>query len=103
MDTIAQINFQDEIISEDMQNGNGVEDENMGITNPFDPAKIKVETKQMSLDTLIKRIKEGEIDLSPDFQRNEVWKTPTKSRLIESLLIRIPLPAFYMDATNEDK
>ncbi|MEO5377507.1 MAG: DUF262 domain-containing protein [Magnetococcus sp. DMHC-6] len=79
------------------------ESENIGINKPFDPTKIKVETKQMSLDTLIKRMKEGEIDLSPDFQRNEVWKQESKSRLIESLLIRIPLPAFYMDATNEDK
>ncbi|MBF0437755.1 MAG: DUF262 domain-containing protein [Magnetococcales bacterium] len=57
----------------------------------------------MSLDTLIRRMKEGEIELSPDFQRNEVWQPPAKSRLIESLLIRIPLPAFYMDATNEDR
>lgn len=80
-----------------------VEYEEIGITKPFDPAKIKVETKQMSLDTLIKRMREKEINLSPDFQRNEVWKLPAKSRLIESLLIRIPLPAFYMDATVEDK
>ncbi|MEO5346746.1 MAG: DUF262 domain-containing protein [Magnetococcus sp. YQC-9] len=86
---------------EDMP-GSGVEREDVGITRPFDPNKIKVETKLMSLDTLVKRIREGEIDLSPDFQRNEVWKEPAKCRLIESLLIRIPLPAFYMDATNED-
>jgi hypothetical protein len=57
----------------------------------------------MSLDTLIKRIKNDEILLSPDFQRNEVWNLRTKSRLIESLLIRIPLPAFYMDATDEEE
>jgi hypothetical protein len=25
------------------------------------------------------------------------------SRLIESILIRFPLPAFYFDATNDDK
>ena len=57
----------------------------------------------MSLDTLIKRIDHGEIVLSPDFQRKEVWNPSTKSRLIESLLIRIPLPAFYVDATDEEK
>ncbi|MBF0183352.1 MAG: DUF262 domain-containing protein [Magnetococcales bacterium] len=84
-------------------NGSGVEEEDIGISEPFDPAKINVVTKQMSLDTLIKRMKEGEIDLSPDFQRNEVWKKEAKSRLIESILIRIPLPAFYMDATNEEQ
>ncbi|MBF0308895.1 MAG: DUF262 domain-containing protein [Magnetococcales bacterium] len=81
----------------------GVEAEDIGINQPFNPSEIRVETQQMSLDTLIKRIRENEIDLSPNFQRNEVWKPLAKSRLIESLLIRIPLPAFYMDATNEDR
>ncbi len=79
------------------------ESEDVGITQPFDPTQINISAKQMSLDTLIKRIEHEEIVLSPEFQRNEVWNRQTKSRLIESLLIRIPLPAFYMDATVEDK
>lgn len=46
----------------------------------------------------------GEINLNPDFQRKGgIWTDGAQSRLIESLLIRIPLPAFYMDATDEDK
>jgi hypothetical protein len=81
----------------------GTEYEDTGIAKPFNPTLINILTKQMSLDTLIKRIELGEIDLSPDFQRNEVWKPTARARLIESLLIRIPLPAFYMDATDENK
>lgn len=81
----------------------GTEYEDTGITKPFNPTLINITTKQMSLDTLIRRMREGEVDLSPDFQRAEVWKATAKSRLIESLLIRIPLPAFYMDATDDDK
>ncbi len=73
------------------------------ITQPFDPAKIRIETKQLSLDTLLARMQNGEIVLQPDFQRQEVWKDKARSRLIESILIRIPLPAFYMDATDDDK
>jgi predicted RNA-binding protein len=80
----------------------GTEYEDTGIIKPFNPTLIKIDTKQMSLDTLIKRMREGEVDLSPDFQRAEVWRPTARSRLIESLLIRIPLPAFYMDATDED-
>ena len=81
----------------------GTEAEDIGITKPFDPTLIDIATKQMSMDTLIRRLREREVDLSPDFQRGEVWKPTAKSRLIESLLIRIPLPAFYMDATDEDR
>lgn len=80
----------------------GTEYEDAGITRPFNPTLIKIDTQQMSLDTLIKRIREKEIDLSPDFQRAEVWGATARSRLIESLLIRIPLPAFYMDASDEN-
>jgi hypothetical protein len=81
----------------------GTEYEDTGIAKPFNPTLISILTKQMSLDTLIKRMREGEIDLSPAFQRAEVWKPTQRSRLIESLLIRIPLPAFYVDATNEER
>jgi hypothetical protein len=73
------------------------------ITEPFDPTQIRIETKQLSLDSLISRMHNNEIILQPEFQRNEVWKRGAQSRLIESLLIRIPIPAFYMDATNDEK
>ncbi len=93
-----------DVSKEDNHNDeDGTEHEDIGITQPFDPTLINISTKPMSLDTLIKRMEEGEIDLSPDFQRSEVWDTKAKSRLIESLLIRIPLPAFYMDATDDNK
>ena len=74
------------------------------ITEPFDPTLIRVETKPLSMDLLIFRIHENEIDLMPDFQRKAgIWSDAAQSRLIESMLIRIPLPAFYMDASDEDK
>jgi len=88
--------------------GSGVELEDTGgdesITKPFDPTLIRVESKQMTIDLLLTRIQEGELDLTPDFQRKSgIWKEGAQSRLIESVLIRIPLPALYMDATNEDR
>jgi hypothetical protein len=83
-----------------------VEEEDIGageILEPFNPADIRIETKPMTVDLLIKRMKANEIDLLPDFQREGgLWKVREQSRLIESFLIRIPIPAFYMDATNEE-
>ena len=88
--------------------GTGVETEDTEsedkITEPFDPTLIRVETKPMSMDLLIARMKEDELDLMPGFQRKAgIWSDAAQSRLIESMLIRIPLPAFYMDATDEDR
>ncbi len=58
----------------------------------------------MTIDLVLKRIEYDELDLAPDFQRQTgIWTNDAKSRLIESILIRIPLPAFYIDATGDDK
>jgi hypothetical protein len=73
------------------------------IVKPFDPTKIRVETQAKTIDNLISRMEHNEIVLQPDFQRADVWQDTARSRLIESILIRIPLPAFYMDATDDEK
>lgn len=82
----------------------GIEPEEDEILEPFDPTKIKIDARQITIDLVLNRIKFGEIELSPDFQReSDIWNAVAKSRLIESMLIRIPLPAFYIDATDDDK
>ncbi|MCU0748019.1 MAG: DUF262 domain-containing protein [Akkermansiaceae bacterium] len=74
------------------------------ISDPFDPTLIRVERSTPTVDLLTRRIEHGEINLAPDFQRKGgIWTEDAKSRLIESILIRIPLPAFYVDATDEDR
>ena len=76
----------------------GVEDERedpeQPIEHPFDPSKIKVRTVPVLVDQLVLRIKHEEVNLAPDFQRMHVWDDQRKSRLIESLLLRIPIPVF---------
>ncbi|MDY0058775.1 MAG: DUF262 domain-containing protein [Myxococcota bacterium] len=74
------------------------------ITEPFDPGKIRITMWQPTVDLLMQRVRENEIDLEPDFQRRAgLWKPWEKSRLIESLLIKIPLPSFYLDSTDENQ
>ncbi len=70
---------------------------------PFDQTKIDIIMKPLTIDLLIKRIKYDEINLKTEFQRKEgLWDDGKKSRLIESLLLKIPLPSFYFDGTNND-
>ncbi|MDE5944556.1 MAG: DUF262 domain-containing protein [Rikenella sp.] len=72
--------------------------------DPFNPQDIDIKTKTMSLDNIIKRLKENEIDMAPDFQRQgNLWTPEKQSRLIESILIKLPLPAFYFDGSDDDK
>lgn len=71
---------------------------------PFDPSKIDITMKPLTLDSLLKRIQKGEIELDSSFQRKAgLWNDKQKSQLIESIFLRIPLPAFYFDASDEDR
>ena len=70
---------------------------------PFNPEDISIDKKPMMMDAIIRRFKQGTIIMHPDFQREEVWSRETKSRLIESLLLRIPITMFYVSADEEGK
>ena len=73
---------------------------------PFNPTKIDITTKPLTIDLLLKRLKAEpiEIDLSPAFQRKgDLWDDKKQSQLIESLLIKFPLPAFYFDGSDNNK
>jgi hypothetical protein len=78
-------------------------DTHLEVAQPFDPAKIRITTTQALLTGIIRRIDHQEIDLEPTFQhRARLWDNGRKSRLIESLLLRIPLPLFYVAADSKD-
>jgi len=80
------------------------EDVAADLEEPFDPKAIDIAVEQKSLDSLLSRIKHDEIDLNTEFQREgNLWLPSIMSRLIESVLVRFPLPAFYFDASNDDK
>lgn len=69
---------------------------------PFDPAQIDVVTQLRTVDLLLSRLKEGELDLSPEFQRRaNLWTVKRKSGLIESMLLRIPIPSLYVSEDEE--
>lgn len=74
------------------------------ITEPFNPKDVDIITQPMVISNIIDQLKYGDILLEPDFQRcPDLWNPTQQSRLIESLMIRIPLPSFYFDSTDDDK
>lgn len=80
------------------------DDSGPGMQEPFNPSEINIISKPDTLHNIIERLKHDEIDMNTDFQRHaELWGNPKMSRLIESILIRFPMPAFYFDASNEEK
>jgi len=94
---IENVEFEDIKENEDLEEN---------ITKPFSTKDIKVTNAIVLLPSIINRLQEeyDEIDLSPDFQRNgDLWNKTKMSRLIESILLKLPLPIFYFDVSNPDR
>lgn len=75
---------------------NGVEKENLGAVTLSQDQKINIDLRSPTVSNVVARLENHEIDLCPEFQRKKgLWGKPEQSRLIESILLQIPLPAFY--------
>lgn len=78
--------------------------ESVQIEVPFNPEKIDIVMDRIVCLNLINRLKNNAIELKSDFQRKAgLWSKEQKSRLIESILLNIPLPAFYFDSSDKEK
>ncbi|RZK58869.1 MAG: DUF262 domain-containing protein [Pedobacter sp.] len=58
--------------------------------------EFKSESYPMSIGELINLYEKGEIIINPDFQRYFRWTDIQKSRLIESILLGIPIPSIFV-------
>ncbi|WP_139998269.1 GmrSD restriction endonuclease domain-containing protein [Paenibacillus paridis] len=57
---------------------------------------VKTQNIEYDLETLVKKIKKNIIKLDPEYQRNHRWNNDISSRLIESLILNIPIPTIYI-------
>lgn len=61
---------------------------------PIDDLLIRNENR--TIHDVLRRISKGSYVLDPEFQRDFIWPVDKQSKLIESVMMRIPLPVFYM-------
>ena len=57
---------------------------------------MKCESTDLEIDTIVNRIKNGDMDLQPDFQRGEIWTTQKKQKLIDSILRGWKIPPIHV-------
>jgi hypothetical protein len=58
--------------------------------------RVKTDAYQMSIGEIVNMYKEGDLVINPDFQRLFRWEPGQKSKLIESILLGIPLPPIFV-------
>jgi len=86
------------------------EDDRYGDEAPPPPEELKdadwtvqaIRTERTVYD-MYRRWQRGHLILNPNFERQFIWKERDCNRLVESVLLRIPLPAFYLSAEVEDR
>ena len=76
------------------------EDSSLG-DYPIDTLLIRNESR--TVHDVLRRIKKGSYIMDPDFQRDFIWPDDKQSKLIESVLMRIPLPVFYLAEDEEGR
>jgi hypothetical protein len=63
--------------------------------------EISTDSYSMSIGELLTMYKDGELELHPEFQRLFRWTIEQKSRLVESLLLGIPIPSIFVSQTEK--
>lgn len=67
----------------------------------FDPRKIDITHEQSSLAQLLMLIEDGVIKLTHEFKRkSNIWDEKKMEYFIESILLQVPTPALYFDASR---
>lgn len=68
---------------------------------PLDEMLIRSDNR--TIHDVIRRIDQGRYVMDPDFQRDFIWSEDKQSKLIESVIMRIPLPVFYLAEDDEGR
>lgn len=63
-------------------------------------AKIDSRSSDLTVSGVASWVKDGVVELDPDFQRRDRWDSKRRSQLIESFLMNIPVPPVYL---NQEK
>lgn len=64
-------------------------------------AEIRSDGYSMSIGELISLYRDEELDIHPEFQRFFRWSDEQKSRLIESILLGIPIPSIFVSQRDD--
>jgi hypothetical protein len=64
---------------------------------------VKTDAYQMSIGEIVNMYKDGDFLINPDFQRLFRWEIGQKAKLIESILLGIPIPSIFVFEKDDAK
>ena len=85
------------------ENDDNIDDISISRKPSYGPKDIIVNTDSYSISDLMRMVDNGDIEMTPNFQRNFVWDRTRQSRLIESIFLGLPLPAIYLSEYDDGR
>ena len=64
---------------------------------------LQIQKADFTVNSVIDKINRGKVNLRPSYQREYVWTVRTASKLIESLILNIPIPTMFFHETQSGK
>ena len=89
-----------DILPEEIEGGGDDPDLSWG-DYPID--EVLIRNEQCQVQDAVRRIDRGQFIMDPDFQRDFIWDDAKQSKLIESVMMRIPLPVFYLAEDHQGR
>ena len=90
----------EEEINQEIHNSKNVIPDDIEDDTPFDipqeRRRVKTDKQDLPVETLTTWVRRGKLNLQPEYQRFYIWNAWKASRLIESLLLEIPIPVVYV-------
>ena len=81
----------------------GVEDNASDTWGDYPIDTLLIRNEQRTIHDVLRRIGQGSYVMDPDFQREFIWDEAKQSKLVESVMMRIPLPVFYLAEDDQGR
>ena len=92
---------QQEIINKEIEDYNSVNENEELEINEDDNRKIIWQAKDFSIREFSSMLQDGDLELQPQYQRKYVASPTIASKLIESILMDVPIPVIYLAEEND--
>ena len=81
----------------------GLDLDDKGSWGDYPLDELLIRNDHRTVHEVLRRIEQGRYVMNPDFQRDFIWPEDKQSKLIESVIMRIPLPVFYTAEDSEGR
>lgn len=72
-----------------------------GVEIPREVRNLITQAYDKSVSDIVRMISEGDLVLDPDYQRNYIWDNKKASKLVESIILNVPIPVVYVSEEKD--